>query len=70
MDDIEYVYLYRTAREDDMQFCFGARFKDGRTDGMIALFQTYFLAERFLESMRSLLGSDRVLVLPTAEVGR
>ncbi len=69
MDDVEYVYLYRTGRDDGMEFCVGATFRDGHTDGMVALFGTYFLAERFMTSMRSLLGEDRVMVMPSAQVG-
>lgn len=68
MDDILYLYLYRTARDDGMQFCVGARRHDGPSDGMVALFQTHHAAMVFVDAMHAKYGVE-ILVMPSAEVG-
>lgn len=68
MDDVTSLYLYRTGRDDGMDFCVGANFRDSRVDGMVALFQTHHAAVVFLEAMSARYGMA-VQVLPSAEVG-
>lgn len=68
MDDVTNLYLYRTSRDDGMQFCVGANFRDGRVDGMVALFQTHHAAKVFMTAMSNIYGMA-VQVLPSAEVG-
>lgn len=69
MDDVTNLYLYRTGRDDGMEFCVGANFRDSRVDGMVALFQTHHAAMVFVEAMSHKYGMA-VQVLPSAEVGR
>ncbi len=70
MDDVSNLYLYRTARDNGMQFAVGANFTDGRkADGMVALFQTHHAAVLFMEAVSHEYGMA-TQVLPSAEVGR
>lgn len=70
MDDIDHLYLYRTGREDGMEFCVGAHFREGgegRVDGMVALFQTHHAATIWLDAMHAKYGMA-ILLLPSAQV--
>jgi hypothetical protein len=67
MDEVTNLYLYRTARDDGMQFCVGANFRTGPADGMVALFQTHHAAMVFMEAMSHKYGMA-IQVLPSAEV--
>lgn len=68
MDDCESLYLYRTGREDGMEFCVGAMFRNNKVDGMVALFQTHHAATVFLKAMESSYGM-KIYIMPSAEVG-
>lgn len=65
MDDVTNLYVYRTGRDDGMDFCVGAIFRDDRVDGMVALFQTRYAAELFMGAMRNAHGMA-VQVRPSA----
>lgn len=69
MEDVINLYLYRTGRDDGMDFCVGANFRNGGVDGMVALFQTHHAAMVFMEALSFKYGMA-VQVLPSAEVGQ